>query len=137
MMLAGALEWVLTIQTIVEIRQMMGMPYERMVMILGGVALFTALSGLLLETRGRKNRLPDRRSRRPPGWRPSSSWRLLLVPVQLFVDLDRASWPSASCPPRGWWEAFVLAFYAGWLADKLREPAQIKSCGPGCGWCSR
>ena len=100
MMLAGALEWVLTIQTFVEIRQMIGLPYLRMVLILGGVALFTALSGLLLETRGRRNRLPAN-DPVAAGLGAFLFTAALLVPVQIFAPPE-VCWPSDSCsPPAG------------------------------------
>jgi len=128
MMLAGAFEWILTIKKIVFVRQMIGLPYGRMVLILGAVVLFTALSGLLLETRGRKNRLPEQDSI-GAGLAAFLFASAILVPVQLFTEpagilLERFLFAG------GWWEAFVLAMYAGWLADRLREPRQIKKLRP-------
>ena len=41
----------------------------------------------------------------------------LLVPVQVFVDLQ-AILAERFLPAAGWWEAFLLAVYAGWLADR-------------------
>ncbi len=128
MMLAGALEWFLTLRTLVEIRQEIGLPYLRMVVILGGVALLTALSGLPLETRGRKSRLPQN-DPVGPGLSAFLLVAFLLVPVQIFVDLQ-AILAERFLPTAGWWEAFLLAMYAGWLADKLREPRQIKRLRP-------
>jgi NAD-dependent dihydropyrimidine dehydrogenase PreA subunit len=131
-MLAGALEWALSLQALVQVRAMHGMPYMRMVLILGTVALLTAASGLLLETAGRKKRLPAN-DLTPGSMAPGLSAFLfaatLLVPVQLFVD-TKAILAERFLPTAGWWEAFLLAMYAGWLADKLREPRMIRRLRP-------
>ncbi len=127
-MVAGALEWVLTIMRIVEVRRMMGMPYTRMAMILGVVTLLTALSGFLLETRGRRKRLPAQ----DPVWPGLGAFlfaALIMVPVQLNMDpagllLERFLFAG------GWWEAMVLAFYAGWLSDRLQDVRQIRKLRP-------
>lgn len=128
MLLAGACEWILTIRTFVEIRQFIGLDYQRMALILGGVALFTALSGLALETRGRRRNLPDI-DPVGAGLAAFLFTAALLVPVQVFVDMD-AILLERFLPAGGWWQAFVLAFYAGWLADRLREPRWIKKLRP-------
>lgn len=47
----GALEWVRTLVSLVQLRAMLGQPWTRMAVILGSVALVTLLSALLLETR--------------------------------------------------------------------------------------
>jgi hypothetical protein len=41
LLILGALEWVWTMYRIMEVRMAMGMPWGRMAMIMGGVALFT------------------------------------------------------------------------------------------------
>jgi hypothetical protein len=53
---AGALEWVLTLIRLVELRQATGQPYGRLAAILGGVAAFTAASALLFRTRQLRGR---------------------------------------------------------------------------------
>jgi len=52
----GALEWVRTLLGLVEIRQAMGMPWTRLAVILGGVALFTGMSALVFQCRSLKER---------------------------------------------------------------------------------
>lgn len=128
MLLAGAFEWVLTIQRIVEIRQMVGLPYARMAIILGSVTLFTALSGLMLETKGRKRRFPAD-DPTGPGLGAFLFAAVLLVIVQLRME------PAGILAERflytaGWWEAFVLCMYAGWLSDRLRDRSSIKRLRP-------
>ena len=50
-LLLGALEWVLTVYRLVQMRMAMGEPVTRMVVILGIVIAVTAGSALLFETR--------------------------------------------------------------------------------------
>ena len=49
LLLVGAAEWVRTVAALAEIRLATGMPWMRMVMILGGVTLVTALSAWVFE----------------------------------------------------------------------------------------
>jgi len=128
MLLAGAFEWGLTVKAIIDVRQMMDLPYLRMALILGGVTLFTALSGLLLETAGRKKRLPDG-DPVGPGLGAFLFTVLLLTCVQLLMH------PTGLLAERflfaaGWWEAFWLAIYAGWLSDRLQDSRQIRKIRP-------
>jgi NAD-dependent dihydropyrimidine dehydrogenase PreA subunit len=127
-MLAGALEWALTINTIIEVRQMIGLPYTRMVLILGAITVFTALSGLLLETAGRKKRLPEG-DPVGPGLGAFLFAAFLLTCVQVFME------PAGLLAERflhsaGWLEGFWLALYAGWLSDRLQNPRQIRKLRP-------
>jgi len=127
-LLAGAFEWAMTVKTIIDVRQMVGLPYMRMALILGGVTLFTALSGLLLETAGRKKRLPDG-DPVGPGLGAFLFAALLLICVQKFMH------PTGLLAERflyaaGWWEAFLLAIYAGWLSDRLQDARQIRKMRP-------
>lgn len=127
-LLAGALEWVLTVRAIVEVRQRFGLPYGRLLLILGAVALFTALSGLLLETAGRRRRLP---AADPvgPGLGAFLFTATLLTAVQLSME-PAGLLAERFLPSAGWWEGFVLALYAGWLADMLRDPKRIRRLRP-------
>lgn len=50
----GAMEWVWTLYTLVEIRAAHGQSYTRMAVILGVVTLITLLSALLFQTRALK-----------------------------------------------------------------------------------
>lgn len=45
-LLLGAIEWVWTLYSVAQLRIQLGMPWVRMAVILGSVALFTALSCL-------------------------------------------------------------------------------------------
>jgi hypothetical protein len=50
-LLAGALEWLRTAWQLAAARAAVGQPYARLLVILGGVALVTALAALVLRTR--------------------------------------------------------------------------------------
>jgi len=47
----GAVEWLYTLVSVAQIRVQFGMPWVRMALILGAVALFTALSGLVFRSK--------------------------------------------------------------------------------------
>ena len=55
-LLLGAIEWAYTLASIAQIRMQFGMPWVRMAIILGAVALFTALSGLVFRSRALRER---------------------------------------------------------------------------------
>ena len=55
-LLLGALEWVQTLVTVANIRMEYGMPWTRMAIILGAVALFTACSGLVFRSKALRER---------------------------------------------------------------------------------
>ncbi len=55
-LLAGAVEWIRTAATLVALRLSMGMPWTRLALILGGVALATGLAALVFQWRPVKRR---------------------------------------------------------------------------------
>jgi hypothetical protein len=59
LLLLGALEWVRTLAAIVEDRRLLGQPWHRLVVILGSVALVTALSALAAGAWSRGRRRPS------------------------------------------------------------------------------
>jgi len=50
-LILGALEWIRTAAQLVALRESMGQPWTRLAIILGAVALVTALCALVFETR--------------------------------------------------------------------------------------
>jgi hypothetical protein len=50
LLLAGAFEWVRSLTTLVAERQQLGLPFTRLALIIGAVALWTAASTLLFGT---------------------------------------------------------------------------------------
>ncbi|MCK4920779.1 MAG: hypothetical protein KAS71_07025 [Bacteroidales bacterium] len=55
-LLVGSVEWIRMIFVYVEERKLIGDDYQRLAIILGGVTLFTLLSGLMFETRKLKEK---------------------------------------------------------------------------------
>ena len=58
-LLIGAVEWVLTLISVAQMRIEFGMPWTRMAIILGAVALFTALSSLVFRNKALRARYSD------------------------------------------------------------------------------
>ncbi len=52
----GAIVWLWTAYSLIELYKLRGMPWTRTAIILGGVALFTLLVGLLLNSRSMRDR---------------------------------------------------------------------------------
>lgn len=124
MLVAGAAEWLLTLRDLAATYGSAGLPVTRAALILGGMALMTLLSALPLGRRPRRE--PDPVG---PGLAAFLLAGVLLVAVQVATDpagilLERF------LPAGGWWEGAALAFYAGWLSDRLREPRRIKQLRP-------
>ena len=55
-LLLGAIEWILTLVSVAQLRVELGMPWMRMAIILGAVATFTLLSGLVFRLRALRMR---------------------------------------------------------------------------------
>ncbi len=128
LLLAGAAEWIATLAEFVSAYERMGRPTTRMTLIIGGVALFTVLSAALLFTKGRRNRLPAD-DVTGPGFAAFLLAGALLATVQV-VTHPAGILLERFLPTGGWWEGALLAVYAGWLADRLREPRRIKQLRP-------
>jgi len=62
-LVAGAIEWVRMLATIAAERVSFGQPYARMALLLGAVALVTALVALVFETRAVRSRYGLRQRR--------------------------------------------------------------------------
>jgi hypothetical protein len=63
-LVAGAIEWMRTLASFAAERVSFGQPYARMALILGAVALVTALAALVFETRAMRSRHGLRRRSR-------------------------------------------------------------------------
>ncbi len=59
-LLLGAVEWVRTLMSVAQVRVELGMPWMRMAIILGAVALFTALSCLVFRTKALRQRYAEK-----------------------------------------------------------------------------
>jgi len=128
LMLAGAFEWVLTMVSLTEARVAAGEDATRLILILSGVALFTAISGFGVSTARRKKSLP-KNDPVLPGLLAFLLGAAMMVPVQLTME------PAGLLAERfmvsaGWWEALALCIYAGWLSDKLQDRKLIRKIRP-------
>lgn len=118
LLLLGALEWITTTLRIVQIRQAHGVPWMRLVIILGSVALLTGFSSLVFESRKLKQRF------RPISPLDATSSIAFLVTALLFGILQtKLSSPilllERFVPTMGWLEVLALSLYAGWITEKL------------------
>lgn len=66
-LLLGALEWVRTAVSLAQMRMQMDLPWLRMAIILGAVALFTLLSGLVFKSRALRERYAKHDASDEPG----------------------------------------------------------------------
>lgn len=121
-LVGGGVVWVRTAVVLYQERQAADAPAGRMLVILGGVAVVTALSALVFES----GRMQRRYSEGVTTARQSVGAFFLafgiLVPVQLVVDppgllLERF------LPTGGWLEMLGLGVYAAWLAETMLDPA--------------
>lgn len=64
-LLLGAFEWLLTLYSVAQVRIEMDMPWMRMAIILGVVALFTALSCLVFRGGELRKRYSEKESNEP------------------------------------------------------------------------
>ncbi|MBU2603498.1 MAG: 4Fe-4S binding protein [Actinobacteria bacterium] len=121
-LLAGAVEWVLTTAILVDERQTLGEPAQRLVAILGSVILLTVVGAVLLGSRASLERFGPSRGSTGVSVAAVALTLLVVVPVQLVVDppgllLERF------VPTAGWVEIALLTLYAGWLAEVMIDPA--------------
>ena len=58
-LLLGAVEWLRTLVFVVQMRMEFGMPWTRLAIILGSVALFTAFSSLVFRSKALRKRYSD------------------------------------------------------------------------------
>jgi len=59
-LLLGAVEWARTLMSVAHIRMEYGMPWTRMALILGAVALFTVCSGLVFRNTNLRKRYSEK-----------------------------------------------------------------------------
>ena len=123
LLLVGSIEWIQTTLRIVHIRQFQGQPWMRLVIILGSVALFTALSALVFESKSLKQRFRDSGRSENISAITFLLTGLLLSFVQLKVE-NPVILLERFFPTLGWIEIFFLALYARWIAEKMLDPLQ-------------
>ncbi len=123
LLILGAIEWIETTLRIVHMRQAHGAPWTRLMIILGTVALFTALSALVFENRKLKQLY-----RSLGASDGSSAGAFLLTALLLSMLQTHLSNPilllERFFPTLGWLEILALACYAGWITEKMSDPVQ-------------
>jgi NAD-dependent dihydropyrimidine dehydrogenase PreA subunit len=123
LLLIGTIEWIATTLRIVHIRQAQGQAWTRLLIILGSVALFTALSALVFETKSLKQRFRDSGKSENVGAIAFLLTALQLSIVQIKVD-NPIILVERFFPTLGWLEIFLLALYARWIAENMLDPVQ-------------
>ena len=121
--LAGAVVWIHTGIEIVRYRIDQGAAWSRAAVIIGVVALFTALVPLLFRARSMRKRYD---------LGPAKSWvgsgAFLLTATLLAVVQVKVSTPMLLAERflsgMGWVEILILSTYAAWVSEKLLDPMQ-------------
>ncbi len=116
---AGALEWIRTIFTYVEIREQLGRPWLRLALILGTVALLIALSGLAFQSRKLKNHYRDTLTSPYPSYAAFLLTFSLLIFVHYKVDSIQMILLERFIPAGAWLQILILSFYAGFITEKI------------------
>ncbi|PTN36550.1 4Fe-4S binding protein [Desulfonatronum sp. SC1] len=118
---AGMAVWVLAMMDLIQFRQVVGLPWLRLALILGSVAVVTGAGALFLETRV----LRERFSRRPEAALVQSGAFLLTV-CALALAQAKVSFPillgDRFFPGFGALQILGMGLYAAWIAGKLTNP---------------
>jgi NAD-dependent dihydropyrimidine dehydrogenase PreA subunit len=123
MLVGGGVVWISTALTIARYRGMTGQSSMRMLLILGLVAIFTAGSALVFETKRFRGIYGKDNAVLYPPLLAFLLTAILLTVVQLVVK-----WPillaERFVPQSGWAEILLLAIYAGWVTEKMIDMKQ-------------
>lgn len=120
LLLAGALEWLVTAVEVHEVRASVGEPWFRMALIVGAVVVFTVFSAVALQLILPRGGQGEER-RGTPVAVPFAAFlvtAVLLGVVQVNLDLQalllERFWESG-----GWFELFALSLYAAFLSEQM------------------
>jgi len=127
-LLGGGVIWLERMLFLVNLRRRMHMPWERLAVILGVVALFTMLTALVFQHKKikemfRKEALPVIR----PALSASVLTFVLLFFVKLKVKVPVLLLMERFFPGSGWIEVIILMLYAGWITEKMMDPARTSA----------
>ncbi|MCP5104304.1 MAG: 4Fe-4S binding protein [bacterium] len=121
----GGIIWIQRTLFLVRERQLENMPWVRLAVILGVVALFTLLSALVFQ--GKKIRVIFKRGEAgtvlPPVIAALVTAGLLSI-VQTVVKIPVLLLMERFFPGAGWVEVMLLSLYAGWITEKMTDPAK-------------
>ncbi len=118
---AGALLWIWTAVRIADARVSMGLPWGRMVLILGAVAVFTAGSALLFRSKTLRNTFSRGMEARRLCTVTFFLTAILLTVIQLKAPLPILLL-ERFLPGGGWLEVLLLPSYAAWIVGKMKDP---------------
>lgn len=128
-LLWGGYIWADTTVGFINFRQAMGIPWERLAWIMGGVILFDALA--LVSLLGRTGDSFFYKNER--GSVPRAAI-FVLVAFGLAIARYKVSFPillaDRYLPGWGWLEIGLLAFYAQWIGAKMLDPKAHRSIRP-------
>jgi NAD-dependent dihydropyrimidine dehydrogenase PreA subunit len=122
-LLGGAMIWIERTISLVQLRQQKQLSWLRLAIILGIVALFTALSSLVFNNKKIKEMF---KKEHPESTAPAVIACLvtagLLSIVQWKVKSPVILIMERFLPGAGWVEVLLLAVYAGWITEKIIDP---------------
>ncbi len=121
LLIFAACEWVLTLLKIVHLRQMQNEAWTRLAIILGSVALFTALTTIVFATKKMKQYFVDTGASEKISAVTFLMTFFFLSIVQIIVPVP-VLLMERFFPSLGWIEIFVIALYARWIVEKLLDP---------------
>lgn len=122
LLVIGSIVWISTLVSLVQIRIPAGIPSLRMAIILGVVALLTALSAMIL-----KNKKLHAYYNHSSETARASAVGFFLTALILSIVHVKIELPllllERFFPGTGWIEIFVLSLYAAWIIEKMLNPA--------------
>ncbi|WP_051434710.1 4Fe-4S binding protein [Desulfonatronum lacustre] len=118
---AGMAVWVLAMMDLIQFRQVVGLPWLRLALILGSVAMVTGSGALFFETRVLRERF-----RRRPEAALVQAGAFLLTVCALVLAQAKVSFPILLAdrffPGFGVLQILGMGLYAAWIAGKLTDP---------------
>lgn len=121
-LLAGGIIWIERVFHYAQIRESQGRAWIRLAVILSAVALFTLISALALERKKIQKHYSEQSAEKKRPYLPSSIAFLLTASLLTTVHL-RVTPPvlllERFFPGAGFIEVVLLAFYAGWITEKM------------------
>lgn len=123
LLIIGAVVWIDTTLNLIQVRQIIGESWVRLVAILSAVTLFTAGSILVFRNRRIRQYFSVGAEQAVPGTAAFFLTGFILAIVQLKVKLPLLLL-ERFIPGGGWIEILFLSVYAAWVTEKILDRAQ-------------